>query len=260
LPLPSPSFAARWLRRRNAVVLWWLTLLLLAGIAAYPVGAASIRTAEIVLAGALLAESIGLGWRYPWLRWTLLAVCGIAGFFLAMPGRQRFDRMELRQATVEALKRYDGVRYFRGGENRLGMDCAGLVRRGVIDALFIDGLRHANPVLVRRALALWWQSGGLRELLGGAGGKAERLYEVKTMAGMDDSRLHPGDFAIALNGAWAGSFLGNHTWLYASAEAGKVVQANPCAARSTAAQTPATVLRWRHLEVEQLVGRRRGLQ
>lgn len=260
MPPPPVSFATRWLHRRSAAILWWITLFTLAGVAAYPVGGSSSRVAEVIFAGAWLVESIGLAWRHRWLRWTLLALCALAALFVTMPGRQRFDRMELRQQTVLALKHYAGVRYFRGGENRLGMDGAGLVRRGAIDALFRCGLQQGNPVLVRRAAVLWWQGGGVRELLGGAGGKAQRLYEVKTMAGMDDSRLHPGDFAMAQNGTWAGCFLGNHLWIHAGADTVNVTLANLCAAGVSPVQGPVMLLRWRHLELEQLVGRRRGMQ
>ena len=259
-PPPRPLPIPRWFTRRTAVIAWGLALLAFAAILAYPVSSTFTRMAGAILAGALLAGLLGLGWRYPYPRWMLIVLYTAGAIFLILPGRPGYDRFALRLETVRAVERYEGVRYYWGGENALGIDCSGLVRRGAIDALALTGLRTLNPLLVRKAIALWWRDTSARDLMLGANGRAQRLYDVKAIAASDDSKLHPGDFAVIENGIHAAAYLGNHLWLEADPDERRVIRVN---ARTTANpwfRGQAALLRWKHLEVPQLVGRRRGMQ
>ena len=47
----------------------------------------------------------------------------------------------LREEYIASLRRYTGKKYVWGGEGMLGVDCSGLIRRGMIDALFCRGVR-----------------------------------------------------------------------------------------------------------------------
>ena len=259
-PLPTETFVDRWFTRRNAILGWVFGLLCFVGILLFPLSSGFTRLAGAILAAELPLGLLLLGWHFLYFRWTLIALLAAASLFMVLPGRLGYDRLALRQETVHALVRYEGARYSWGGENRFGIDCSGLVRRGAIAALFLQGLRTVNPVLVRKAVAIWWHDTSARELGAGAGGKAERLYEVKAIAGMDDSRLHPGDFAIIQNGIHALAYLGDHLWLEADPGENKVVRVNPRTTESHWFHTPVLLVRWRHLEIPQMVGRRRGMQ
>ena len=61
-----------------------------------------------------------------------------------------FPRKTLRQKYVDSLVRYEGTKYVWDGENRLGIDCSGLVRKGLIDAAVRAGISTWNPRLIRR--------------------------------------------------------------------------------------------------------------
>ncbi|MFN2599036.1 MAG: NlpC/P60 family protein, partial [Pyrinomonadaceae bacterium] len=51
----------------------------------------------------------------------------------------------MRRAYIASLESYEGTRYVWGGENSRGIDCSGLVRRGLINADFHEGVVTANP-------------------------------------------------------------------------------------------------------------------
>jgi hypothetical protein len=73
--------------------------------------------------------------RLKWLK-TLFAmffVLPILGFCLS--GTSDFDRDRLRQNYIKALLGYEDVKYVWGGENSFGIDCSGLVRIALSDAM-----------------------------------------------------------------------------------------------------------------------------
>ena len=259
-PVPIPSPAPRWATRRLALLCWGGGVLILAADLLYPVSTGYTRMVAAVLAIALPLGLLVLGWRWPWFRWPLLAVLAAVGVFAVAPGRSAYDRIALRDETVRALLRYEGARYVWGGETGLGIDCSGLVRRGAIDALFLQGVRTVNPLLVRKAVSFWWTDSSARDLGAGAGGKAQRLHEVKAIAGMDDSRLHPGDFAVTRSGIHTLAYLGDGFWLEADPEARKVIRVAGRTGKGEWFTSPVALMRWHHLELPQLVGRRRGQQ
>lgn len=235
--------------RRFALLLWGVALLWLVAVILYPVSNNSTRTAGAVLAGMVAAGGLALAWRYRFLRWTLLLVYGIVAAFFALPGCPEYDRVALRQEIAGALGRYEGVKVRPGGENFPGIDATGLIRRGTIDGTFLYGLRTLNPLLARKAVGLWWRDRSARELGAGAGKAARKVIEEKSLLILNDKNLHPGDFAITQNGAYALAYLGDHVWLEADPEAGKVIRVSTQGSRNSGMNQQVSVLRWRFLEV-----------
>ena len=250
------GFASRWFTGRTGTGILLLALLCLAGIGAFPLSTGATRLTGAILAGVLAAGLLARGWRHRFLRWVLLIVYLAAGIFVFLPGRTGYDRIALRYETAHAAGRYEGARYVWGGENYLGIDCSGLVRRGAIDALFISGVRTVNPLLVRKAAELWWHDLSAQELGHGAGGRAQKLVEIKAIAGMDDSKLHPGDFAITQSGSHALAYLGDHQWVEADPGEGRVIRINGRSTTNPWFHQPVSIMRWRFLDLPQLVGRR----
>jgi len=236
------------LTRRNAVILWFLGLLWLVGLVFYPPGNHGTRLCGVVLAASLALGLLALWWRYAVLRWSLIALYAVAAIFWFLTGRTTYDRPTLRLETARALRRYEAVRYYWGGENRLGVDCSGLVRRGATEALFLHGLRTANPWLVRKAVDLWWRDMSASDLGFGARGEARRLFQAKAIKGFNDVTLYPGDFAVTEGGAHTMAYLGDHLWIEADPEAGRVIVVDARTTDNPWFEKGVSILRWRFLE------------
>jgi len=187
-------------------------------------------------------------WRLVFVRWALIAVTAGGSVFWFLPGKTLYDRIALREEAARALRRYEGVRYHWGGENRYGIDCSGLVRRGAIEAAAREGLRTGNSLLVRKAASLWWHDLSARDMRFGGNGEVRRLMQVKALRGADHLLLYPGDFAITEDGVHAIAYLGDYLWIEADPEAGKVVVEDARTTSNSWFQRPVSIMRWRFLQ------------
>lgn len=137
--------------------LFWLTALgLFIAICLFPISNLITRAAGLTLGIVVWLGLFGLYWRHRVLRVTLFGITLLCGGVLALPARHPPDAATLRKDYLTALRRYDGVSYYWGGENFNGIDCSGLIRRGLIDALFLHGIYSLDPGPVRQAFYLWW--------------------------------------------------------------------------------------------------------
>jgi len=238
----------RILSRRSGILLWIVGLCWLIIVIVYPVSIGLTRTAGIALTGILALGLLLLWWRYRFLRWLLLGLYAALALFAVWPGREDYDRPALQQEVKRALLRYEGVRYYWGGESFRGIDCSGLVRRGVIDGTFLYGARTLNPYLIRKSIALWWHDVSAREMGAGARGEARMIAEEKSIAILNDKDLKPGDFAITTGGVHALAYLGDHIWIEADPGEMKVIQVNARTTKNGWFHHPISAMRWRLLE------------
>ena len=247
-------WVTRLFSRKSALLLWVAGLCCLAADILYPVSLGLTRAIGAALTGLLAAGLLGLWWRYRFLRWTLLGLYLALALFAALPGNADYDRAELRQEVAQALQRYEGVRYVWGGEGCWGVDCSGLIRRGMIDGTFLYGARALNPYLLRQAIRLWWHDVSARDMQLGARGNAKKITEEKALALMNDKNLHPGDFAITGDGVHALAYLGEHIWIEADPGEMKVLRVNARSAKNEWLRVPVSILRWRLLEAPYRAG------
>jgi hypothetical protein len=128
-----------------------------------PVGSGLLKAAWLAcLAGAWAGLSM-LAWRRRRLRTVAMAVPMIAAVPFLLPG-EAIDADELRREYVRRMARFEGTRYHWGGESSRGIDCSGLPRRALRDALLAYGLRHANGRAVRMGFAQWWHDASAQAL------------------------------------------------------------------------------------------------
>src|SRR5688500_6038169 len=109
-------------------LMWLLAagqVLVLRGLALYPIKSIMIRLPMLALGLSLWATALALTWPQRRLRWVVAGVPLALGLVLLLPGRG-VDAMDLRARMVTALRHYEGVSYVWGGENALGIDCSGL--------------------------------------------------------------------------------------------------------------------------------------
>jgi hypothetical protein len=92
----------------------------------------------------LSGGALCLFWKIKVTRVACVTAFTLIGVLLVMPGRE-YSRSALCQRYVECLKQYEGAPYVWGGESARGIDCSGLVRRGLIDANFQNGMTTELP-------------------------------------------------------------------------------------------------------------------
>jgi len=227
----------------------WLALVAaFVGMAALPVSNRLTRMGSVVtllVAWGLLTVMI---WRHRPLRASLLALPVLCAAFLILPSRNHPDIEFLRRDFVVGLRHYEGVRYFWGGEGFTGIDCSGLVRRGLIDSLFLRGLRTFDAGLVRQALSLWWRDCSASDL----GDEHNRLtvpiLDTPSINSLNHSRLLPGDLAVTKGGEHVMAYLGDNLWIEADPLAHRVITVSAPSQNDAWFHGPMRIVRWSVLD------------
>jgi hypothetical protein len=230
--------------RRLLWLFWLLAFAAFADVAVYPLSDGLTRAGGVVLLLVVWSGLIGLLWRQRLLRFALIGISISAGVFLALPLRRHVDAATLRIDDATALRRYEGVTYSWGGESFKGIDCSGLVRRGVVDASFCRGVRSFDPALVRYSLWLWWHDCTARDLGDGYRRMTVRVLETPSINALDDSRILPGDLAVSGDGVHVISYLGDHIWIEADPTEGRVISLSTPSADNFWFKTPMKIMRW----------------
>lgn len=144
---------------------------------------------------------------------TLVALALIA---LPLVRDAELDREHLRTLYVDNLRGYAGTPYVWGGEALTGIDCSGLPRSALINALVRHGYTRFNGRALRLAAWMLWHDASAEELLAGYRGltvSEERVFLI------NDRRtdVRPGDLAITADGV--------HVLVFLSAT--EVIQSEP---------------------------------
>ena len=228
-------------------LLWLACLALFIAVALFPVSNRMTRTAGIILAFLVWFGLIALCWRQRVLRFSLIIVTvGVAGF-LAMPASSRPSTDLLRTDYVTGLQRYKGVTYYWGGESPTGIDCSGLIRRGLVDALVLRGICSGDAGLVRQAFVLWWNDCTAKVLGEAKGNLTVGVVEAGSLNGFDHSLARPGDLAVTQNGIHILAYVGNAQWIQADPGAGKVIAVTAPSKENAWFSGPMRIVRWKLL-------------
>ena len=234
--------------RRGPWRIWFVALAFLLGVILFPESYRLSRLLEVALALIVWFGLIALVWRTRWQRFVLCGVTVLAVIFVAWPARGQRQPALLRQSYIKALQRYEGVTYHWGGEGICGIDCSGLVRRGMIDGLFRQGLRTGDGALVRQAADLWWHDCSASALGQDYRGLTTRVQSAGSLNVLDHSTIQPGDLAVTANGVHVMAYLGDRRWIEADPGHRRVITIVVPSQENAWAQVPVNIVRWTILQ------------
>ncbi len=248
------SVAAAGVRKRRpstkaykvAVRVYFALCALLLGIALLPVRNTSLRLALIGGIFTLWAGALFLFWNRLFVRIACLLLAVAGGVLVLLPTRS-INTDALRAEYVRSLKSYEDTAYVWGGETRLGIDCSGLIRAGMMDAEIREGLRGPNFVLLRKAASLWWNDFSAKAMSEEYQGRTRRIGESGSLNEVDYTLLQPGDIGVTAGGQHVLAYTGDRTWIMADPKVMKVVSVKAPSDDGWFIQ-PVTLLRWQILE------------
>ena len=190
---------------------------------------------------------LSLVWKRKWMRGvSMLMIFGVVAFLL-LPIRP-YDRDQGVARYKSALARYEQTPYVWGGETRNGIDCSGLPRAALRNALVQEGVRTLNGGLVRAAALHWWFDASARALADGYRDYMLPLSIEGRIRDLDYSELLPGDVAITESGVHCLVYFENNLWIQADPEKGKVAFSDGRVSGNAWLNAPVRVYRWRELQ------------
>lgn len=230
--------------RRVAFGLWVALFPLLAVLVLWPVNSLSLRMGILLGLLAVIAGSMAVAWKRRALLVSLVCIYSAAGLFLILPGIPLGISSDLQSRYVEAMSAYEGVPYVWGGESRFGMDCSGLVRKGLQNTLLREGLVTRNPFLVRGAFDIWWNDTTAEELGRGYDGRTVLVTRCFSLNALDPGKLQPGDLAVTTSGTHVMAYLGGDKWIGADPGEKKVTIFRVPEAANGWFSCPMNIVRW----------------
>jgi hypothetical protein len=211
----------------------------------YPTSSSVTRTFSLAIFLVIILLSLMLSLRSnPW-RYISISIVVLIVAMLVLPGRA-YDQTALQQANEKALVNYLGSPYVWGGESHRGIDCSGLVRRGMIEANFTRGLETLNPELLRRAANLWWNDTTARQLGEGYLSFTRQILVAPDINGIVENKLKPGDLAVTLTGVHILEYLGESKWIEADPNAHQVILVHTPTTNDWF-RCPVRIVRWTQL-------------
>lgn len=208
--------------RRIVLMLWRIFLIVTIFLWLHPVSYRTTRAAIILLVLFMWGSSLWLWGKRKWFKILWFSLVALGGVIAILPMRKP-NVSQLRSDYVASLKKYEGTLYVWGGENKFGIDCSGLVRRGMIDATLKEGVFRIDPGLVRESFLMRWYDCTAQSLMEEYRNKTVKLFPAESIASLDHSKLLPGDFAVTSSGLHTLAYIGDSQWVEADPGPHRVV-------------------------------------
>ncbi|MGC4015135.1 MAG: NlpC/P60 family protein [Luteolibacter sp.] len=227
---------------RSTRFLLVVSLAALAALVVWPYHDGALRFGLVLATMGVWTSLLWFLRRSHW-KWPLLMLPVVMVIPFGLPSGP-VDDPELRADYIAAMKHYEGVRYLWGGESGSGIDCSGLPRRAMRDALFRQGWRHGNGAAFREWADQWWHDASAKSLGEGYRGLTRSLGISGTVRTVDVGRLQPGDLAITRDGRHVMVYFGAASWISADPGVGKVVLEKAAGSSNPWFDAPVSMYRW----------------
>lgn len=216
-------------------------------IAANPVNRMVLKVGFLVGLAISWSGFLYFSWKTKAARYAVLSIPVVILLFLILPGRD-IDIPKLRKDYVQRVKAFEGTEYYWGGENSRGIDCSGLPRRALQDALLSYGIRHLNGRPIRAALEQWWFDASAKALSEGYREYTTPVGVKGSVAEMNYEGLTEGDMAVTFNGVHVLVYLEGNQWIQAEPGIKKVITLDGKKDENTWFGIETNVYRWKILE------------
>lgn len=199
---------------------------------------------------ALLAVwSAGLAWVWPWKFWRVLVLIlpllAVAPFCLPV---KPMNPGKLHGRYVAAMELMEGTHYVWGGESARGIDCSGLPRRALRDALLETGMKNLDGAAFREWARQWWFDTSAKAMGESYRGFTRPLGISGKLRDLDFEKLSPGDLAVTGDGRHVMIYLRDGKWIQADPMASRVTITQPAVDRNPWFDSYVTMHRWMAFE------------
>ncbi len=193
------------------------------------------------------AAGLGFIWRRKIARIGVLALPVLLALPFLLPEKP-LDPANLRDRYVAAMQRMEGTLYLWGGESRWGIDCSGLPRRALRDALWDIGWETGNGAAFREWARQWWFDTSAKALGQNYRGFTRPLGVSGKLRELDFRNLSPGDLAVTADGRHVMVFLRDGKWIQADPGPLKVTIGRPGVDENPWFNARVTLHRWTLME------------
>ena len=221
----------------------------LAGFFVLSLNPVNSKLLKLALLGCVFGAWMGftiLTWKLKALRIAALLLPVLAVIPFILPS-DTIDAEKLRQMYVLRMSKLEGTKYHWGGESPRGIDCSGLPRRALRDALLAYGIKHSNGRAFREYVSQWWFDASAEALGDGYRDYTSPLKTTGTIQDMDYAELMPGDLAVTTNGLHILAYAGDGQWIQADPGIGAVATLDGRTTDNNWFSMPVTTHRWQLL-------------
>ena len=222
------------------------TLGAFAGIFVIPLNPVNSKILKLALLACILGAWVGftiLTWKHKPVKIAALILPLAAAIPFIFPGGE-IDAEELRLDYVRRMSDFEGTKYHWGGESSRGIDCSGLPRRALRDAMLAYGFRHFNGRAYRGYVEQWWFDASAKALGEGYRDYTNPIGTEGTIREMNYGSLVPGDLAVTTSGVHILAYAGNGKWIQADPGIGAVATLDGRTDDNCWFGTPVTTHRW----------------